>query len=280
MIYAIIVTYNPDRVILESQYNSLVNQVDKIVYIDNGSKECIIDNFKNCIFIKNAENLGLGKAQNQGIEVALNNNVDFIILFDQDSIPPKDFVALLMSVYYEATKYYKTALVAPLIKNAFQNESSEDYGIVIDNIKYKKVKLEKITKVSYCIASGSLIPTKVIEVIGKIKEELFIDNMDFEWCLRAKSKGYEIIQTNKTYLSHRLGEGNKDFILSHSPFREYFIIRNNIIISKFPYIPIGYRFRRIISIFFRIIISVVRCQWIYVKQQLKGLIDGYRFKKC
>ena len=279
MIYAIIVTYNPDRVILKKQYNSLVNQVDKIIYIDNGSKECIIDNFKNCIFIRNIENLGLGKAQNQGIEISLSDNADFVILFDQDSIPPVDFVTSLISVYKEATKRYKTALVAPLIKNAFLNGESENYGIIINNIKYKKVKLERLTKVSYCIASGSLIPTKVLEEIGKIKEELFIDNMDFEWCLRAKSKGYEIIQTNETYLSHRLGEGDRDFILSHSPFREYYIIRNNIIISKLPYIPIGYRCRRIISTFFRIIISVIRCRWVYVKQQLKGLLDGYRFKK-
>lgn len=279
MIYAIIVSYNPDKVIIESQYNSLVNQVDKIVYIDNGSKECIVDKFYNCICVKNKENLGLGKAQNQGIEIAVSNNADFIILFDQDSIPPINFVPSLISVYNESIKHYKTALVGPLIKNAFLNEVSENYGIIIDGLKYKKVKLKEITKVSYCIASGSLIPTKVFEDIGKIKEDLFIDNMDFEWCLRARSIGYEIIQTNQTYLSHRLGEGNQDFILSHSPFREYYITRNNIILSRLHYIPIGYRYRKLVSTFCRIIHSVIKCRWIYVEQQLKGLIDGYRIKK-
>jgi hypothetical protein len=38
MITATVVTYNPDIEILENQFESLKNSVDKILYIDNNSK--------------------------------------------------------------------------------------------------------------------------------------------------------------------------------------------------------------------------------------------------
>lgn len=37
MTYAVIVTYNPEMDLLNSQYERLCNQVDGIVYVDNGS---------------------------------------------------------------------------------------------------------------------------------------------------------------------------------------------------------------------------------------------------
>ena len=42
--------------------------------------------------------------------------------------------------------------------------------------------------------------------IGAMKESYFIDNIDLEWCFRAKSKGYELIGTDQAVLYHAIGE--------------------------------------------------------------------------
>lgn len=280
MIYAVIITYNPNKELLDLQFNSLEKQVDKIVYIDNASNENINPNNEKTILVQNYHNLGLGKAQNQGIKIALNNGADFILLFDQDSVPPCDFVLKLMQVYMEAKKIFSVGLVAPAIKNDYNKDFDiENYGILIRGIELKRVPLDRITNVSYCIASGSLIPSDVFSNVGYIKEEMFIDGMDFEWCLRAKSKGFSIIQTNITFLSHRLGDGDKDRILSHSPLREYYIVRNSIWMSQLSYIPLGYKLRKIIMPFLRLVQSFRKGQWGYVKQQIKGIKDGFKYKK-
>ena len=39
-----------------------------------------------------------------------------------------------------------------------------------------------------------------------MKESYFIDNIDLEWCFRAKSKGYELIGTDEAVLYHAIGE--------------------------------------------------------------------------
>lgn len=278
MIYAIIVTYNPDVLVLKKQYESLIKQVECIVYVDNGSSSFDSSFLKrdNVRWIKNDKNLGLGYAQNQGIEMAIAEGALKVILFDQDSIPPDDFVLNLNSVYDEASSKEKVGLVGPMIKNEFGEPNKSQYGVLFSYIGFKNILLDRITNVSYCIASGSLIPINVLKDVGLIKDKLFIDGMDLEWCLRAKSYGYSIIQTNATFLDHRIGEGSKDRVLSHSPFREYYIIRNNVWLIRQSYIPFGYKLRKCFTPFIRIFLSIIKGNYDYTKKQVIGYIDGFR----
>ena len=85
-IFAIIVTFNPDQTLINLQYQSLAGQVDKVIYIDNSPQQTqpnfnFADDTK-CFIVKNNENKGLGYAQNQGINLAIENNADFVLLFD------------------------------------------------------------------------------------------------------------------------------------------------------------------------------------------------------
>lgn len=277
MVCAIIVTYNPDVTLLKEQRRLLIEQVDEIIYVDNAS----IDDVELCVdssvVIKNSENLGLGRAQNQGIDLAIKINADFVLLLDQDSLPPRNFVNSLLQVYNECKLSKRVALVGPAIKNAYKEEDSAECGVVLKKTGlFDRIPLQRISEVSYCIASGSLIPVMAICEIGRIEERLFIDTLDLEWCLRAKHRGFVVIQTNATHLVHRLGEGSSDRILSHTPFREYFIVRNNIWLSRQPYIPLGYRCRKKCSIIVRLLLSVFRGRWDYVGSQLRGIKDGCR----
>jgi len=48
-----------------------------------------------------------------------------------------------------------------------------------------------------------------------MNEDLFIDWVDFEWCWRARKKGYKIIGNANVVITHQLGDaavtiGRKD----------------------------------------------------------------------
>lgn len=49
-------------------------------------------------------------------------------------------------------------------------------------------------KVSFLINSGMLVPVSTLKDVGLMKEELFIDYVDIEWCLRAASKSLTFTQ--------------------------------------------------------------------------------------
>lgn len=280
MIVALIVTYNPEISFLAKQSYLIAQQVDKIIYVDNGSKD--VENVKSClildksIFIDNKENLGLGLAQNIGLKKAKDLNSDFVLLMDQDSLPPTHFVSSLLKTYEDSSINYDVALVGPAIRNIYKGALFNELGIKLSGWGFKRIPINTITKVDYCIASGSLIPMNALDKIGAIQEKLFIDGMDIEWCLRSKSLGYEIIQTNSTYLEHQLGNGSEDRVLSHSPIREYYIVRNDIWLSKQKYIPIGYRMRKKFTPIVRLLLSLSHLRIEYFKAEIRGLIDGVK----
>ena len=66
MIYAIVVTYNPEQALIDSQFESLVNQVDGVIYVDNASSNATVFPIsEKVIILRNQVNEGLGRAQHQ-----------------------------------------------------------------------------------------------------------------------------------------------------------------------------------------------------------------------
>ena len=280
-VFAIIVTYNPDIRQLKTQFEMLVCQVSGIVYVDNNSESCCfldsIDNEK-VIIIKNRRNLGLAKAQNQGIEIAQERGADFVLLLDQDSEPSGRLVENLLKCFYIANAIRPVALIGPSIRDMFHPEDNVKYeGVILNSIFIKRVPIERVTEVSYCIASGSLIPLPVIREVGGMLEEFFIDSIDMEWCLRAKKSGFYTFQTNTTILNHYLGNGKHHKIKSHNPKREYYITRNSLLMIRLSYIPLGYRIRKIFTTLGRVLVSLFNFEYDYLKSELMAVRDSIKY---
>lgn len=278
MTYAVIVTYNPEMDLLNSQYESLCNQVDGIVYVDNGSNiemDCFRKKHESVYYINNDNNLGLGYAQNQGIQRALELGANFVLLLDQDSELLPSMVQDLKNTYWRCiSKGEKVGAVAPGIVNAF-DESSPVFGILISGIHIKYLVINDVPlEVSYCIASGTLIHKSVFEDVGMMNEYMFIDFIDLEWCMRARKSGYKIFISAKARLHHRLGNGEKDKIKSHSTSREYYICRNSFYLIRLNYIPLGFKYRRFVLIPFRVLRSLCRGDFSYFAMGIKGMVDG------
>jgi rhamnosyltransferase len=82
----------------------------------------------------------------------------------------------------------------------------------------------------YIIASGSLIRASVLEVFGMMRDELFIDWVDIEWGLRARSAGSKCYIVPSAVMAHTIGDssirlaGEERNI--HNDTRNYYIVRN------------------------------------------------------
>jgi len=83
------------------------------------------------------------------------------------------------------------------------------------------------------ITSGSMVRREVVEAIGLPRSDFFMDFVDYEYCLRARSLGYKIAVVTRAKLFHEIGEartvrflGRRSFWSDHRPFREYYMSRN------------------------------------------------------
>ena len=98
MILAGITLFNPDVARLEENISSIYGQVDRVICVDNGSdnikniEDCVLNNWKNITIIKNGKNEGIAKALNQMFEFAIEQQYEYVLTLDQDSVCPDNII--------------------------------------------------------------------------------------------------------------------------------------------------------------------------------------------
>lgn len=224
---AIVVIFNPHKAGLEKLLDSLVLQVSSIFIIDNGSskevKTYLLSLGSSVQVMTLDQNMGIAHAQNCGIHLAQSQGAESLIFFDQDSIPSHNMIQNLSNALFSLeSSGLRVAAVGP----RFVDERSKTSEILHDSRDAKWVMSETL------ISSGSLIPMKVLNQVGLMTEELFIDYVDLDWCLRAKKMGFESYLVNDALMFHSLGDHLVKFMgkewPSRSPLRHYYMCRNAI----------------------------------------------------
>ena len=262
-VIATVVLFNPNLALLKRLYKSLYHQVDSIIFSDNSEDNSIKEDVKNwinqliqsdIIYLDLHKNHGIAYAQNRGIEVAKECGARFVLLLDQDSALPNTMVSDLISVYERLLHTnHKVATVGP----SFLDEKS---NVLARIIRYDKIGIQKIIpdeskdfeRAHHIISSGSLIPIQVLNEVGMMKESLFIDMVDTEWCIRANLYGYDSFVAPKTIMRHSIGDefvsmGQRKVNL-HSDFRNYFIVRNSVYVILYERMSLNFRIAQLIRV--------------------------------
>lgn len=240
-VLGLIVTYRPDRKKLATVLEALRGQIDRVLVVDNGSGrgfvEWLHEGFERVDVLAFDENRGLGAAQNAGIKLAKKRGFSHVLFLDQDSVPGNRMVEKLLS----ASKYLENgepiAAVGPVIVDSRNGADSPFVLFGFPSIRRNRCVPggEKYPPADFLISSGMMVRTEIFDRVGLIDESLFIDNLDLEWCFRAKSMGFALRGVCGAHLSHSLGDevvriGKIATVHRHSPLRQYYIMRNRIIL--------------------------------------------------
>lgn len=270
-VYAGIVTFNPECNRLKDNIEAVYPQVKKVIIFDNGSDNVeqiteIIGKYKEIDFIRSENNKGIAFALNRIFEYA-ENDCSWILTLDQDSISPGNLVEQLMTIISE-----NVAIACPRIcdMNVLQNNSIAN----------------GTSSINRCITSGSLTSVKVWRSIGGFDEKMFIDGVDFDFCDRARKKGYRILRNNNVELSHEIGHITIHKLLwfpvavnNHSAFRKYYIAKNIVYLdrkNKDKYYPVKTILRVCKQIFLVALFESEKTSKIH--NIFRGAKDG--FKEC
>lgn len=286
-VIAIVVTYQPGLAELLCLLDAVREQVSLTIVVDNGSTIDVQgflagrnDSRIHCLCL--GMNRGVAAAQNVGIAWAREQGASFVILFDQDSIPDIGMVALLRRVYQSKMEEgYRVAAVGPRYvdeRNCTRAVFSRLCGmrVLTDDCTSPNVGI----LVDFVISSGSLISLDALSHIGCMTEALFIDQIDIDWGLRAKSLGYQSFGVYNALMTHSLGEAPLIILwhklLNHSPLRHYYIVRNAIWLISQPYTPLGWRlyFARMILVRYLLYSVWVVPRLTYFTMMTKGLWHG------
>lgn len=291
--HAIVVTFNPERDVLLREFELLTPQVDKIWLVDNASSQSLAAWVSGLPWagklelVQMSSNLGLGAAQNAGIQLARAAGASHVLILDQDSEPMPDMVARLLAASDRLQSAgVRVAAVAPVYADSATGPAS---GFVrlgwLDFKKQTALPGQEVVEADFVISSGSLVPVSVLDDIGPMDETLFIDHVDTEWCLRAQSKGYRLFGVPGARMVHTLGDRRTRIwflrwrnVPYHSPFRYYYILRNSLLMQRRPYMPLKWRVAELIRCcrvvcFYGLFApqrgACLRMMW-------RGIVDGLR----
>lgn len=227
-VIAVLVTYRPNFELLENTLESISSQVNSVVIVNNGNDEIFIKH-SNVNIIQLGDNYGIAYAQNVGIRKAIEQKADFVLISDQDTVYPENYIMGFMKYIMNN----KASVYCPVFYDNVKNVYSP---IMIEKFKALD-KIEEPTYVEHAISSGTLIDTTIFGDVGLMDEDLFIDYVDFEWCWRAVSKGYRIVTVPDIIINHQLGDGVKKIfnkqVTLRSDIRYFYILRNGFYLSKY-----------------------------------------------
>jgi rhamnosyltransferase len=223
-VLAVIVSFNGhDKAVRTIE--ALLGRVGHVLVVDNASDDASTDLLKSLeyrsdlSFVFLAENKGIGFALNIGVQHARERGYRWLLTMDQDSLAAED----MMKEFRAAVMCNSSmACLTPTIVLG----SPHDAGG------------ERDEEVRYAITSGNLVRLDVFDKAGLYDEDMFIDQIDFDFSLRVRKAGFNIYRIGKSVLHHELGDALAPrgflgrFHTFHSPLRRYYSYRNFLQLAK------------------------------------------------
>ncbi|WP_129591271.1 glycosyltransferase family 2 protein [Salinicola tamaricis] len=281
--YCVIVAYQPDVARLRVMVDVLKNHGVNVVVVDNSESPVELHLGVDAEVICLNRNVGIAAAQNIGIRRALDSGCEAVVFFDQDSSISAKLLTTLLAKLAGGEK----RVVAPVF---FDEKGGFEYpAILISRWGWRKKVYpstsNKPVSVDIVISSGSGVSRAALETVGFMDETLFIDYVDTEWCLRAKSLGVPVEVLPEAKMLHSIGDASINLIIVrvpvHSAFRRYYRVRNSFFLLRMPHVPKLLALREIIYAFIHqaVIMLFVSGRGKYLHYFLRALNDGVRGKR-
>ncbi|MDR0547740.1 MAG: glycosyltransferase family 2 protein [Dysgonamonadaceae bacterium] len=199
-IFIIVVTYN-GRKWYDKCFGSLrTSSIPvKIVVIDNASTDDTVSyikaNYPEIYLFESSKNLGFGRANNIGLEYALNQGCDYVYLLNQDAWVEPETLEILINVSQKNPDY---GIISPIQVTANGDKLDKNFEYCCDcqccpdfiNDLYFNTRKE-IYKIHFIMAAHWLISRKCLMTVGGFSPVFPHYGEDDNFIARAKYHGFK-----------------------------------------------------------------------------------------
>lgn len=284
-VVAVVIAYYPDPPRLSRLLARLAPQVAQVLVIDNTDHAAVSldlpDAPRTTVWRLN-RNTGIGHALNVGIDRARQQGASHVLLMDQDSLPPERLIdAQLHALARPELK--NAAAIAPICRDIKTSQRmpliSRRHGCLARSTPEPS---QPPVAVEYMPSSGTLIPMAMLERVGPMRAEYFIDRVDVEWCLRARRMGLNLWVTPDVEMEHDQAVRSVKFrgrtLYLGRDFRAYFHVRNSLAMALRARIPLLWRLDQLIKLPGYIGLHALTAEcgpWRMTHLLLRALADGF-----
>lgn len=212
---------------------SLEGSSCEIVVVDNGSTDdsvtAILSAYPEITFISTGANLGFAGGNNVGIEYALKQGADLVLLLNNDTVVDPQFIAALK----EAAKSSEYGILGayPL---RYSEPTKLDHLGGIWNSQTATFNLVGLSapqgfrtdqNLDYVCGCSILVRREVFEKIGLLEPTFFLFWEEADFCMRAKKAGFKLGICYDAKLLHKVSAS----FVGGTPHKTYFWWRGRLL---------------------------------------------------
>ena len=201
----IIVSYNT-KDFLEKCLGSIFHQSDnkdlEVIVVDNGSKDDSCETIKNRFLqvklIENKENLGFGRANNQGAKIARS---DYLFFLNPDTLIKDNIFPKIIEVFKNDSQ---TGVVSPLLILDNGEIQPWAYGQEenLSQLIKRKIKKDLSKTIDWVSGAALVIRADIFRKIGGFDEKFFAYFEDRDLFLGVRKIGYKIMVLPEVKVIH------------------------------------------------------------------------------
>lgn len=229
-IAACVILYHPQKKDLNNIL-SYLPFVDRLyIYNNSENPNCILPfaEDEKVHYMADSQNNGLPYRLNHACNLALEEGFEYLLTMDQDSF----FIPENFKQYVKDVENYPNSIEV--------GSFGLDYSTEPKVVNPKEILSQEV---NLLITSGSVLNLNNYEKIGGFDENLFIDGVDYDFCLATLKAGLKCVNFKNNFFNHSFGEKTRSasiktlFLIKkekqlHSPIRLYYIKRNLLYLQQ------------------------------------------------
>lgn len=201
-ITVVVVTFNGE-IWIRKNLDSLLKSTYPIaiIVVDNASTDqsvVILNEYKNIQLVENKTNLGFGKANNIGIDLALKNGSDAVFLLNQDTWVFENTVSALVDTLFQNPNF---GIVSPVHLSAdgvtFDGNFNTYYSKYESEINSKSIRI-----VPFVNAAAWLVSAACFQKAGYFEPHFNHYGEDRNFCDRLKFHQFKIGVAKEAAICH------------------------------------------------------------------------------
>jgi GT2 family glycosyltransferase len=187
----------------------------RILLVDNGSHDdtlpAVRAAYPNVSILALGENKRFAAGNNHGMQLALQEGSDFVLLLNNDTTVAPDFLTHLMDRYLSTER---CGMVAPKI---YYYEPGDTIWFAGGNISFwtgtmshtgiREVdhgQYDTPREIGYATGCCILISAAVIRRVGMLDHRYFMYGEDADWSIRVRRAGYKLVYEPRAKVWHKL----------------------------------------------------------------------------
>ena len=207
----------------------------EIIVVDNNSPDHSgknLSQLEGIRFLQMEENLGFAAGNNRGIEVALSDGCEYVMLLNNDTVIDPNMIETLVSradantvvvpkMYYFDVEGRKDILW--YAGGILKYKSSDGIHIGGKQEDSKQYSIEG--EVTFATGCCMMIHRAILEKVGLLREEYFMYCEDTDYSIRLNKSNVRILYVPNAKLWHKVSSSSGGEM---SKFIVYYVVRNKI----------------------------------------------------